>query len=71
MTIRMEGNPARIRVWLNGRLLTDFQHTQETSKGLPAAGGIAFQIHPDIPQWPVWKEGAAVKYRNVRIKELP
>lgn len=71
LTIRMEGSPARIRVWLNGRLLTDFQHTQETSKGLPAAGGIAFQIHPDIPQWPVWKEGEAVKYRNVRIKELP
>lgn len=71
VTIRMEGNPARIRVWLNDRLLTDFRHSEQTTKGLPTSGGIAFQIHPDITQWPVWKKGESVKFRNVRIKELP
>lgn len=71
LTIRMEGNPARIRVWLNDRLLTDFQHTEKTAKGLPASGGIAFQIHPNVPKWTTWKPGAAVGFKNVRIKELP
>jgi len=27
VTVRMEGEPARIRVWMNDRLLTDFQHS--------------------------------------------
>ena len=68
--IRMEGEPARIRVWLNGRLLTDFQHTEKTTKGVPASGGIALQVHPDVPNMTTWKPGAAVRYRNIRIKEL-
>ena len=68
--IRMEGEPARIRVWLNGRLLTDFQHTEQTTKGVPVSGGIALQVHPDVPNLATWKPGAAVRFRNLRIKEL-
>lgn len=68
--IRMEGEPARIRVWLNDRMLTDFQHTEKTTAGVPASGGIALQIHPDIPNNTVWKPGGVVKFRNIRIKEL-
>ncbi len=71
LTIRMEGEPARIRVWLNGRLLTDFQHTEKTTSGVPFTGGIALQVHPDIPNQTVWKPGGVVKFRNIRIKELP
>lgn len=70
LEIRMEGEPARIRVWLNDRLLTDFQHTEETTKGVPATGGIALQVHPDVPNLTTWKPGAVVRFRNLRIKEL-
>jgi hypothetical protein len=70
VTIRMEGEPARIRVWLNDRLLTDFRHTEKTTAGVPASGGIALQVHPDIPNNTVWKPGGVVKFRDLRIKEL-
>jgi hypothetical protein len=70
VTIRMEGEPARIRVWLNERLLTDFQHTEKTTQGIPASGGIALQVHPDVPKLSVWKPGGVVKFRDIRIKEL-
>ena len=64
------GEPARIRVWMNDRLLTDFQHTEKTTQGVPASGGIALQVHPDVPNNTVWKAGQSVAYRNIRIKEL-
>lgn len=70
LVVRMEGEPARIRVWLNDRLLTDFQHTEKTTAGVPATGGIALQIHPDIPNNTVWKRGGVVRFRDIRIKEL-
>jgi hypothetical protein len=70
LEIRIEGEPARIRVWLNGKLITDFQHTTESTKGAPARGGIALQVHPykgtDIPK----SAGNTARYRNIRIKEL-
>ncbi|MBP7141826.1 MAG: DUF1080 domain-containing protein [Opitutaceae bacterium] len=71
LTIRIEGNPGRIRVWLNERLVTDFTHSEKTGRGLPATGGIALQVHPDVEGLTTWKAGNAVKFRNVRIKELP
>lgn len=71
LTIRIEGEPARIRVWLNERLITDFQHSEKTTKGLPKTGGIALQVHPDVPRFPTWKPGSSVKFKNIRIKQLP
>jgi hypothetical protein len=70
MEIRMEGEPARIRVWLNGYMITDFQHTAETNKGASARGGIALQVHPNATSPTLWREGNAVRYRNIRIKQL-
>lgn len=70
VVVRMEGEPARIRVWLNEHLLTDFQHTEKTTQGIPSSGGIALQVHPDVANMTTWKPGAAVRYRNIRIKEL-
>ncbi len=69
--VRMEGEPARIRVWLNGRLLTDFRHTAATTRGLPPKGGLAFQVHPDVESYTAWAPGNTLKIRNIRIKELP
>ena len=70
VVVRMEGEPARIRVWMNDRLMTDFQHTEQSTKGIPAVGGIALQVHPDVAGLTTWKPGAAVRYRNILIKEL-
>lgn len=70
LTIRMEGEPARVQVWLNGYLITDFQHTVETTMAVPESGGIALQIHPDVGNLTVWGEGNKARYRNIRIKDL-
>lgn len=70
LEIRLEGEPARIRVWLNGRLITDFQHTAETTTDVPTAGGIALQAHPYVGDAAVRGADRTVRYRNMRIKEL-
>jgi hypothetical protein len=68
--VRVEGEPSRIRFWLNGTLVTDFQHTAETTKGVPAEGYIALQVHPSVPMHVNFKEGNVIRYRNIRIKPL-
>jgi hypothetical protein len=68
--ILMQGEPALIRVRLNGRLITDFQHTETTTKGVGTRGGIALQVHPDVSHVKLWREGNRVRFRNIRIKVL-
>ena len=68
--VRVEGEPARLRMWLNGSLITDFQHTAESTKGIPTQGRIALQVHPDVPNLTTWKPGNTVRYRNIRIHRL-
>ena len=60
------GEPARIRVWLNGTLITDFQHTAETTAGIPEEGTVALQIHPGGDY-----EESKVRFRNIFIREIP
>ncbi len=67
LEIRIEGEPSHIQFWVNGDLVTDFQHTAETTKGVPAEGYIALQIHPGDN----WVEGNKARFRNIRIKTLP
>ncbi|MEO7651116.1 MAG: SGNH/GDSL hydrolase family protein [Bryobacteraceae bacterium] len=69
--VRVEGEPSRIRFWLNGRLLTDFQHTEASTKGVPRRGGIALQVHPDVGKLALWKDGNRVRFRNIRVRVLP
>ena len=68
--VRIEGEPARIRFTLNDVLVTDFQHTAETTAGVPAEGSIGLQVHPTVPNLTVWKDGNTVRYRNARVKVL-
>lgn len=68
--IRIEGEPARIRFWLNGDLVTDFQHTAETTKNVPRSGYIGLQVHPTVTTHVNYKEGNQVRYRNIRILPL-
>ncbi len=70
LEVRMEGEPAHIRFWVNGNLVTDFQHTAETTQGLPAEGYIGLQVHPTVPNLTVWKDGNLIRFRNIRIRLL-
>ncbi len=66
LKIRIEGEPARIQVWLNGHLITDFQHTEATTEGVPRRGYIGLQVHPGD----AYEAGNKVRFRNIRIKPL-
>ncbi len=65
--IRIEGEPAHIQFRLNGELVTDFQHTEATTRGVPPEGYIALQVHPGGD----WVEGNKARFRNIRIRTLP
>ncbi|MBN2415291.1 DUF1080 domain-containing protein [bacterium] len=60
------GEPALIRVWLNGQLITDFQHTPESTAGVPAEGGIALQVHPGGEGF----ENSRAMFWNITIREI-
>ena len=68
VVIRMEGEPARIQFWLNGVLVTDFQHTVQTTKGVPRQGYIALQVHPTVENMKHFDAGNKVRFRNIRLK---
>lgn len=64
--IRIEGEPSRIRFWLNDELVTDYQHTEETTQGVPRRGTIGLQVHPGES----YEAGKKVRFRNIRIRPL-
>lgn len=66
LRLRVEGEPAHIQLWVNGQLVTDFQHTAETTQGVPAEGYLGLQVHPGED----WVEGHKVRFRNIRIRAL-
>ena len=66
MKVRIEGQPAHIQVWLNGEKITDFQHTEATSKGAPATGAIGLQVHPGEN----YEAGNKVRFRNIQVRPL-
>src|SRR5690606_1550590 len=66
LRIRIEGEPARIQFWLNGELVTDFQHTEETTQGVPRSGKIGLQVHEGAS----YQAGKKVRFRNIRIRPL-
>jgi hypothetical protein len=70
VVVRVEGEPAHIQFWLNGKLVTDFQHTEETTSGVPREGYLGLQVHPSVPTHENWKEGNKVRFRNIRIRDL-
>lgn len=60
---RIEGNPPKITTWIKG---VKFMEFQDTEKRLADTGGIALQVHGggDFTK-------QFVRYRNIRVKELP
>ncbi len=61
-----QGEPAIIQVWVNGTLIMDFQHTEETTAGTPQEGPICLQIHPGGEGY----DKSKTMFRNIRIREL-
>jgi hypothetical protein len=68
--VRMQGEPARIQCTLNGHMITDFQHTEASTRGVPTTGSIGIQVHPNVPNLVVWKPGNKVQFRHISIKRL-
>jgi hypothetical protein len=58
----ISGEAPRIQVWLNGHKLVDFVDTEVR---LPAAEGIALQVHGG-GDW----AGKVTRFRNIRIRSL-
>ncbi|MHC4624760.1 MAG: 3-keto-disaccharide hydrolase [Planctomycetota bacterium] len=67
LRILCRGEPARIKVWLNETLITDFQHTAETTAGVPEEGTICLQVHPGGKG----HENSRARFRNIFLHELP
>jgi hypothetical protein len=66
LRVRIEGEPSRIQFWVNGELVTDFQHTEETTQGVPRRGYIGLQVHPGES----YEAGKKVRFRNIQIRPL-
>ena len=63
--IRSRGYPPRIEAWINGKKITDYQHT--TRKGFAPLGKIGIQVHGAQKSW--WKN--KVRFKNIQVLELP
>ncbi len=66
LRITCVGEPAHIKVWLNDKLITDFQHTAESTKNVPTEGTICLQVHPGG----VGFDTSKARFRNIFIREL-
>lgn len=64
---RIEGDIPRIRVWMNGILITDFTDTANHLPGGANSGMIAVQVHAGNR----WVPGGKQRFRNMMIRELP
>jgi len=60
------GEPARICVRVNGVAVTDFQHSPETTEGIPARGSIALQVHPGGEGY----ANSKARFRSIYIREI-
>lgn len=65
--VRIEGDVPRIRVWIRGELVNDYQDTAvEGRPRFPRSGPIGIQVHGGQS----WGEGSKVMFRNLRVREL-
>jgi hypothetical protein len=54
-------------VWINGAQVTDFQHTESTSAGVPEEGTLCLQIHPGGKGY----DQSKARFRKIQIREIP
>jgi len=65
---KVVGNPPTITTWINGTLITEYTSDQKFEQILGEKGHIAFQVHGGT--YAAWPNGAKIRFRNVRVKEL-
>ncbi|MFA6472494.1 MAG: DUF1080 domain-containing protein, partial [Candidatus Latescibacterota bacterium] len=64
---RIEGQPAKIKAWVNGVLVQDYTDTMVDGKyRVPETGFLGIQVHPGAS----WGKGNKVWFRKIMIKEL-
>ncbi len=62
---RVEGNPPHMQVWVSGVKVMDFTDTVLRAE-VNESGPLAIQVHFGDR----WANGGAVRYRNIRVKDL-
>lgn len=65
---KVVGNPPTITTWINGTKITEYTSDMKFEDKIKDKGHLAFQVHGGTGAWP---KGAKVRFRNVRVKELP
>lgn len=63
---RIEGVAPRIRVWINGTLITDWTDTANHAAGGAVEGAIGLQVHGGSR----WVRGGRVRFRNLTVRTL-
>ena len=66
LRIICQGQPPRIHVWLNDTLITDFQHSEKSTSGIPEAGAICLQVHPGARGY----EQSKARFRNIFVRQI-
>lgn len=66
LRISCRGEPARIKVWVNDTPVTDFQHTEKTTAGVPREGTLCLQIHPGGEGY----DQSKARFRKIAIREF-
>ena len=67
MLVRIENNPPRIQVWVNGEKINDYQDLFYDNKpAFPDSGHVGIQVHAGES----WGQGSKVAFRNLMIREL-
>jgi len=68
MRVRIESQPPRIQVWLNGEKINDYQGAlgKDGQPVVPCDGVIGIQVHPGEN----WRKGSKVLFRKIAVKEL-
>ena len=68
MRVKIESQPPRIQVWLNGHLINDYQGAlgKDGNPVVPHSGVIGIQVHPGEN----WRKGSKVLFRKIAVKEL-
>lgn len=67
MRTRIEGQPPRIMVWINGSMVMDYtDNLVDGEPKVPESGVFGIQVHPGES----WGKGNKVRFRKIMIKEL-
>ena len=66
LRVSIEGETPTIKVWMNGKLITDFKDSENHLPGGSVRGSIALQVHGGNR----CKPGLAHRFRNIAVRKL-